>query len=293
MPLVVCVGVCSLDAIAVVDRFPQPDQRLTAEEVVHAGGGPAATAAVAAGRLGVPTHFVGTVGDDPEGRRLVAELADEGIGTEGVTVAAERATTAAVVISDRSRATRAICVRPLEDLVLNTDAVRLVRAAHWVHVDHLGWPAVRAALADVAPADRPRISVDLGYPVAGCDPRGVDLYAPSDQLLQTQYPDLPVEEALALSGAVRAVATQGADGAIGRDADGSLHRVPGLAVDAVSTLGAGDVFHGALLAATVRGRPLPEAIEEAVTVAALSCRGVDGRSAIPTLGELHTYLKEN
>jgi inosine-uridine nucleoside N-ribohydrolase len=45
---VVFVGVATLDAIALVDGLPAPDERVIADELVFAGGGPAATAAVAA-----------------------------------------------------------------------------------------------------------------------------------------------------------------------------------------------------------------------------------------------------
>jgi sulfofructose kinase len=38
------------------------------------GGGPAATAAVAAAKLGAEVDFIGRVGDDDTGRRLLAEL---------------------------------------------------------------------------------------------------------------------------------------------------------------------------------------------------------------------------
>ena len=63
--------------------------------------------------------------------------------------------------------------------------------------------------------------------------------------------------------------------------------MPGVPVDGlVSTLGAGDVFHGALLAAFVRGLDLLAALEQANAAAALSCRALDGRSAIPTWEEL-------
>ncbi len=44
------VGAATLDGIALVPQFPQPDERLVAEEIAYAGGGPAATAAVAAAR---------------------------------------------------------------------------------------------------------------------------------------------------------------------------------------------------------------------------------------------------
>jgi sugar/nucleoside kinase (ribokinase family) len=53
-------------------------------------------------------------------------------------------------------------------------------------------------------------------------------------------------------------------------------------VEIVSTLGAGDVFHGALLAGLVHDLPLREALVQANACAALSCRALDGRSAIPT-----------
>jgi sulfofructose kinase len=66
---------------------------------------------------------------------------------------------------------------------------------------------------------------------------------------------------------------------------------PGFKVDVVSTLGAGDVFHGALMAQVVEGRPMAEALRRANAVAALSCLGLDGQSAIPTAQELNTYLE--
>ena len=45
------------------------------------------------------------------------------------------------------------------------------------------------------------------------------------------------------------------------------------------------MFHGALLTAVDRGDALPAAMAYANTVAALSCRGLDGRSAIPDHAE--------
>jgi sugar/nucleoside kinase (ribokinase family) len=57
-------------------------------------------------------------------------------------------------------------------------------------------------------------------------------------------------------------------------------------VAAKGTLGAGDVFHGALIAALVGGEPLREALATANLCAALSCRALDGRTAIPTRDEL-------
>ena len=49
--------------------------------MTEVGGGPAATAAVAAAKLGAEVDFIGRVGDDETGRRLLAELESLGVNT--------------------------------------------------------------------------------------------------------------------------------------------------------------------------------------------------------------------
>ena len=70
-------------------------------------------------------------------------------------------------------------------------------------------------------------------------------------------------------------------------------RITSYPVEVGSTLGAGDVFHGALLAGLLDGRPLAAAGDFAAAAAALSCRGVDGRSRIPTRTELDLFLSSD
>lgn len=86
-------------------------------------------------------------------------------------------------------------------------------------------------------------------------------------------------------GARMAVCTLGADGAIGVDASGEC-RVGSLPVPVLDTNGAGDAFFAGLLAATLGGADLQEAMNVGVTqtVRALTTRelgpllGVDGRA---------------
>lgn len=289
----VCVGLATLDAIAVVPRRPEPDARVLADELVYAGGGPAATAAVAAARLGLPVTFVGAVGDDGEGRRILADLDAEGVDTSGLRLESERVTGASVVVCERDTATRTIYNRPTAALRLDDAAIALLRRADWVHVDHVGWPVVAEALRGLDAARRPRISVDHGSPVAGERPDLVDLYVPSVQRLRTDHGQRPVRELLAECAAPRVVVTLGESGSIGRDEVGSHCEAPGVPVEVVSTLGAGDVFHGALVTAVSRGLPLHEAMTYANVAAALSCRAADGRSAIPSHDEVSQFLEDS
>jgi sulfofructose kinase len=290
-PRVVCVGAATLDAIALVDWFPHCDERQVAQDVRYAGGGPAATAAVAATRLGVPAALVSAVGADAEGEQILTALRAEGVDVSGVQVLPRARSGASVVIVDAGQGTRAICTRPVPHPAVSVDgpAAALLADADWVHADHLGWPPVRQWLDTAAGAARPRVSVDGGNPIPGFRPAGVDLYVPTVEALARRYGDLPVDGLLTAAlddGARSVVATRGAAGAVAATGDGTRVAAPGHEVAPISTLGAGDVFHGALLAAVVHGMPLQACLRYANVAAALSCRGLDGRSAIPTHDEV-------
>jgi len=282
----VFAGVAALDTIALVDRMPGPDERITTAAMTQAGGGPAATAAVTASRLGLPAAFVGMVGDDEEGDRILAGLAREGVDVSGAIRAPGTRSAASIGLVDRGRGSRALVNRPGPPLRIPVSgrAADLLAGAGWVHVDQAGWGAV----APLRRTSRFRLSVDAGNLIPDFSADGVDLYVPTLAALRARYGDRPAVDLLdagLADGARCVVATRGEGGAVGACPGTRPVAVAALAVGVVSTLGAGDVFHGALLAATARGMPLRERLSYAAAVAGLSCRALDGRSAIPSHAE--------
>jgi sugar/nucleoside kinase (ribokinase family) len=221
----------------------------------------------------------------------VEDLRAEGVDVSGVTVAAGQSSGASVIVVDRQRGTRAICTRPGPSPVL-TPAADLLLSAEWVHVDHLGWSPVVTLLAG-AKGRRPMLAVDAGNPIPGFTFTGVDLYAPTVEALRRDHGDSDIDKLLdtaLAAGAGSVVATDGAFGSYAATAAGGRYHAPGLKVEVISTLGAGDVFHGALIAARIRRLPLGECLAFANIAAALSCRGLDGRSAIPQYDEVAALL---
>ena len=279
----VFAGVATHDTIALVERFPGADERVLATDVVHAGGGPAATAAVAASRLGVSVAFVGSVGDDAEADAILDDLMTEGVDISGVSRVADRRSGSSVVIVDSSQATRAIINRPPPPITLDPRARELLATAEWVHVDQVGWSVVSEWWRSAMP--RPSLSVDAGNPIDGFSADGVELYVPTISALRLRYGDGTPEQLLRdaiAEGARTVVATSGSAGSFALAADGRFVHVPGERGALLSTLGAGDVFHGALLAALYHGFDLDHGLRYANRVAFRSCQGLDGRSAIPT-----------
>ena len=276
--LFVCCA--TLDSIALVQDYPAADSRTVATDFATAGGGPAATAAVAAARAGARTAFAGVLGTDEEGDRIIAGLEAEGVDTSAVIRDPGVKTGASVIIVSRATESRAIVTRPVPPVSFPAGSrfFELLESAAWVHTDHLGWNAVAGTAA-------PNISVDAGNPIPSFTPRGVALYVPTIERLAAEYgADLSPAALLRKAvddGASAVVATAGADGAWVLERGGEPVHVPATPAEIVSTLGAGDVYHGALLAAVAAGLPLVEAAGFAGRTAAASCAGLDGRSAIP------------
>ncbi|MGC3955830.1 MAG: PfkB family carbohydrate kinase [Propionicimonas sp.] len=298
-PRVVCVGVVTLDALALVDSYPGADQRVVAQQIRFAGGGPAATAAVVLARQGVPVAFAGRVGADDAGEQAVAQLAAEGVDVSGVERTADVPTQVSCVVVTEESQSRAISTLKVPALSsLTPRAQELIGQAEWVHADHLGYAPVAAHFAGLT--RRPKLSLDAGNPVAGLDDTAlVDLFVPTVGSLcaTTGGDDAPSAARQVLAaGTTTVVATDGSAGSHAwwyeaGDADPQHAFAPAMAgVRIVSTLGAGDVFHGGLLAAICRGENWADALRSANATAALSCRALDGRSAVPTLTELTTFL---
>ena len=246
MAKIVCVGLATRDTIWRLPEFPKEDGRVVATERTVAGGGPAATAAVAIAKLGVPVRFVGVVDEDLP-------------GVETVRIPG-RMVESTILVHDTSRA---IVTERHPSFDCPPDALD---GAEWVHVDHVGYRSLPVS-------DNLQLSVDGGFPMPDLDMATIDLYSPPADLDDGRRAKLTI-------------VTRGADGCTAYVGDEEIE-MQGVAVDdVVSTLGAGDVFHGALLAAFVRGLELREALAKANAAAALSCRALDGRSAIPTWEEL-------
>ena len=71
---IACVGIAVMDRIYYVEGLPTEGGKYVAKRYTEVGGGPAATAAVAAAKLGAQVDFIGRVGDDDTGNSLLAEL---------------------------------------------------------------------------------------------------------------------------------------------------------------------------------------------------------------------------
>ena len=79
-PRLLMAGLSCVDHLWRVERFPPTASRTRTSDYTVQGGGPAATAAVAAARLGARTELWAVHGDDANGHAAREELRRYGVG---------------------------------------------------------------------------------------------------------------------------------------------------------------------------------------------------------------------
>jgi len=273
---VVAVGAVNRDLVASVARLPAPGETVTARRISRWWGGKAANAAVAAARLDADTVLICAVGDDDEGVEAIGELRRAGVRVRADRVAEPTGT--AMILVD-ARGENAIAVQPGANGVLGAGHVAAVLARLALTGDDvlvLSGEAPTAALlaaATAAAAAGATVLVNPSpVPAGGIEP---GLLAARRSLVVVNEP----EQALLGADGTGAdlVVTLGARGAVLRTSDGARRELPGLAVTAVDSTGAGDAFLGACAAELARGVPLPAALAAAVRAGAYAVTGPGAR----------------
>ncbi len=276
MSKVLCVGIATVDTIVLVEKYPAANERVVALDSIRAVGGPATTAAVALARLGVETALSCVIGDDDAGRFVFETLKREGIDTQHVVVDKSVRTATGTIVVSRSEQTRAIMVQPHSQ---RPSKPANINDYQWIHVDQFGMQTIKDW--GVKRGGATKLSIDIGYETPGLNAADYDLYAPSE--------NITTDVSTAARDRNIVVVSKGGEGSVySNGIDSGV--VPAIKAEIVSTLGAGDVFHGALVATQVWNKPIAEAVAIANTVAGLSCRGLDGQSGIPTKAELDAFL---
>ncbi|MDX1690913.1 MAG: PfkB family carbohydrate kinase [Acidimicrobiia bacterium] len=296
MTSVTCVGLAVADYVFGVDETPGAPGKHFARSYTEVGGGPAANAAVTVASLGGTARYIGHVGADGVGERIVADLAALGVDVSRVRVTVDRQSPVSAVLVDAEG----------ERTIVNFTDPGLYDDVDPVTVDDVGdadavladvrWPA-GAEWALAAAADR-RIPGLLDY-----DRSPDDVSALLDAASHVAF---GAEALAALSGTddpseglrrVRSdtpawlAVTGGADGVWWLE-EGEVRHLPAFDVDVVDTLGAGDVFHGALALALGEGREPAGAVRFASAAAAVKCTRFGGRSGIPDRAEVDGLLRE-
>jgi sulfofructose kinase len=296
--LIVCAGMAVIDHVYRLETFPTPGTKTRAKGFFSVLGGCAANAAIAIGRLGGNARVVsplgGPSGRDLTGDNILAKLHGEQIDVSHIVRIDGAASSRSSIFIDGNGERTIVSYRnPALEKARPNDPVRAIAGADAVLVDNrfpeFVLPIVRAAATEskilVLDGDKPMGLTDELLALA------THVVFSADGLRATARADDLAAALKFISGhsAALVAVTHGAQDMLWLER-GSLRRLPAFQVDAVDTLAAGDVFHGAFTLAIAEGSDVAAAMRFAAAAAAIKCSRFGGGAAAPARAEVEQFL---
>lgn len=296
------LGASTIDLLTVVERFPAGREAQPAAAMTIQGGGPVATAVVAAARLGAKTAMIDSIGDDWAGERVLQEFQQEGIRTDTIDVQHGHTTSISNILVAAESGARAIMFLPasVSELALSESQKEAIRSARMIHLNGRHWNACQEAV-ELAKQQNVRISFDGGANRFKPEMKALvpltDVCIVAKEFAEryTGEKELSTSAELLLAeGPEIAVVTNGREGSWVCTREGlSFHQPAFLFPQTIDTTGCGDSYHGAFLAGLLRGLTVRQAAALASAVAGLNTQSLGGRAGLPDLEGVTKYLLSN
>jgi sulfofructose kinase len=286
------MGCATMDYIFGVREIPHQPLKFRARDFRAVGGGNAATAAVAITRLGGRAQLVARLGDDAVGDAIIREL--DGYGVDSALVHRFQgcaSSLSSILIDEKGERLIVSYFDPkishepdwLPEIPAGVGAV--LADAHWPAGDvELFRRAAAAGIPTILDADMPTCAPELirASSVAAFSAPGLEAATGLSGITEG------LQAAAGFGGGVM-LATDGAAGVTWLQS-GQLRHRPAHPVAVVDTLGAGDVFHGALALALAEGQSMDDAVAFANAAAAIKVTRFGGRAGTPTRAEVEQLL---
>jgi len=278
---VLCVGHASFDVTMSAAHHPAPNEKMQADALQLAGGGPAANAAVCLARLGGKAGFCGYLGRDVFGDICLDEFEAEGVDTSLI-VRGKHPTPVSQILA-KPDGTRSVVNFKSNTPCLAADAIRLLQQPKVMLFDEHE-PALSAQLCGQAKASDIPTVLDAGSRRHGTDALAmrVDYLVASAKFARQFCGTDDMQAALTLLADKRdnVVITLGKTGLIW-SRNGETGAMPAPEVAVIDSTGAGDAFHGAFALALARGLAWEDMLRFASRVGALTCTKLGARQGLP------------
>ncbi|MCR5004779.1 MAG: carbohydrate kinase family protein [Clostridiales bacterium] len=298
---IVGIGCAVFDYMLLLEKWPEEDTKTGSLESKIQCGGPCAVAMIAASKLGISSAYIGKVGDDLFGLTIKERLEHYGVDTSALTVVPGGSSSRCVVLSNQQNASRT-CIggggggdrtrlKPEE-----IDPER-IRKAKFLHLDGSN-PEAALHAAKLAHQFGVKVCLDVEGTWPGIDEllQWVDVLIPSERcayrLTGSEDDEFAAWYIYRKYHPQVLVVTQGSRGGILLTED-TLTRYPAFKVDAKDTNGAGDVFHGAWIAAALMGKDPYEATRFAAAASAIKCTHFGASEGAPRLKDVEQFLEDH
>jgi len=293
------LGVSTLDIVTLVDHFPTQDEVQRALAVMVQGGGPVSTALVALARLGAGVAMLDVLSDDWRGNLIRDEFRREAVDTGFLERIEGYTSSIASIWVRQGDGARSIAYAPgtVPDLSAAGVSPDVVASARFLHLNGRHWGACLQA-CQYARESGVRVSFDGGAHRFRPELKElvplIDICIVARDFAEQYTQETEIQKAaegLLNEGPSLVVITDGTRGSWINPRQGQpFHQPAYLMPDVVDTTGCGDSYHGAFLFGLLQGLDLEQTAALASAVAALNSQALGGRTGLPTLNQVTSFL---
>jgi sugar/nucleoside kinase (ribokinase family) len=297
---VLCIGMPVRDLVFRVSDLPARGNKKRATHFSEFGGGNALNAAVAIARLGGRVLMSGPMGDAREkaSAAIFDDLAKEGIDASAMVRMPGLVTPISNIMIDHTGERTIVTYRdPALFKATLPDTNELLRDCAVVLTENRCAPFVTDLCLEAQRRGIP-VVLDADHVMGLDDPllRATSHIIFSSEALHATAGVTDDVEALRKIAALTpffVAVTKGAEGMIWLDENKEPHHMPTFPIEAVDTLGAGDVFHGAFALAVAEKQSLEDAMRFSAAAAALKCTRFGGAFGAPQRSEVEALLRQH
>ncbi|MEZ5424811.1 MAG: carbohydrate kinase family protein [Pyrinomonadaceae bacterium] len=293
-------GTNAVDYLIVVPEYPRFNSKIELDNYTQLAGGEIASTMAGLRRLGMRTSYVGRFGKESAGDFGIGSLRDEGVDLSHAEQIDGAQTQIAFIVIDKRNGERTVIWKRDRKLAFAPEdaPVEIVRRTKIFHAT----PHDTAACIEMAREAHSAgavVSIDIDNIFDGLTEMIplIDIFISSaefpERLVGIRDRRLALREIKTRFGCPIVGMTLGENGSLLLCQDRFIE-TPGYAVPGgcKDTTGAGDAFRVGFLYGLLRGESVETAAEMANAVAALKCRRVGARTALPDREELEGLLRK-
>lgn len=295
---IVCVGHAAWDITIPISEYPIENTKNRYTDVVENGGGPAFSASYLLGKWEMKPYFIGTVGNDSYGQKLLSSLQSVSVDTDFVKIADEP-TTKSIILANRETGSRTILTYQNGNICWNGD-FSLPFVPDIILFDGQEYEIAKKILKeypncisvmDAGRATKNNIELAKLATYVVCSKEFAEDIASQKFDLQNDISLFSIYRKVKeqISGVL--IITLGKDGSI-YEKDGNIIVVPAIRVNTVDSTGAGDIFHGAFVYGIASGMSFDSIIKFSTIAAGLSVQYIGVQNSVVSLDEVKEKFYE-
>lgn len=295
---ILCIGHAAYDTTFLTDAYPIENTKNVVEQKVECGGGPACNAAYLLGCWGTDVEFIGSVGNDYQGKRIKEELDSVGVDTKNLLLRDHVSTTSSFIIANKKIGSRTILTYhpPKEPYdkeieIVEPDLILLDGREYELSKKILEKYPNAISVIDASHTTEETITLSKMVDYIVCSHEfaegmtHVSLKQKDKETLKECYQKM--EEFFQN----HIIITLEATGSLYKEND-QLKIMPSISVVAVDSTGAGDLYHGGFVYGLSKKLPLEKIVRIATVAGGLAVTKVGGRNSVATKEEMRAYIDD-